>query len=376
MKNKLPEGWKEVELGEISIIDSGQGAPQGEEWFNDSNIFIRAGDLNNLSEGKYVGDYCEKVSDGAVKKYGLKKYSAGCIVFPKSGMSIMTDNIAILKYDCYVVNHLAIIKPKDNDDSIFIYYLLKKVRPSTLSKNSSYPSIRISDIQNFKVIWPTKESRRKIVSILEKAEKAKEMRKKADELTKDFLKAVFMEMFGDPIKNKKKFETKKGEDLFKFSSGKFNPTSNLKDSFDFPTYGGNGITGYSKNYLIDFPTIVIGRVGAYCGCVHKTPQKSWITDNAIYIKDFKHKTNLDFLFYLFEFLKINRFALTVGQPKITQKPLEESDYTFPPIELQNKFASIVKDVEEMKEQQKHSKEQIDNLFNVLTQKAFKGELVI
>ena len=48
----------------------------------------------------------------------------------------------------------------------------------------------------------------------------------------------------------------------------------------------------------------------------------------------------------------------------------------PPIELQNKFASIVKEVESMKEQQKQSKEQIDNLFNVLMQKAFKGEIYV
>ena len=46
----------------------------------------------------------------------------------------------------------------------------------------------------------------------------------------------------------------------------------------------------------------------------------------------------------------------------------------PPIELQNKFAEIVKQVESMKEHQKESKEQIDNLFNALMQKAFKGEL--
>lgn len=48
----------------------------------------------------------------------------------------------------------------------------------------------------------------------------------------------------------------------------------------------------------------------------------------------------------------------------------------PPISLQNKFASIVKEVEAMKEQQKHSKNHIDNLFNALMQKAFKGELII
>ena len=62
-------------------------------------------------------------------------------------------------------------------------------------------------------------------------------------------------------------------------------------------------------------------------------------------------------------------GLNGGIIKSTKIPL-------PPITLQQKFASTVKEVEAMKEQQKHSKEQIDNLFNALMQKAFKGELVV
>ena len=54
--------------------------------------------------------------------------------------------------------------------------------------------------------------------------------------------------------------------------------------------------------------------------------------------------------------------------------LEKIKIPLPPIELQNKFAEIVKQVESMKEHQKESKEQIDDLFNALMQKAFKGEL--
>ncbi len=42
---------------------------------------------------------------------------------------------------------------------------------------------------------------------------------------------------------------------------------------------------------------------------------------------------------------------------------------------QSKFASIVEEVETMKEEQKSSKEHIENLFNALMQKAFKRELI-
>ncbi|CVM20619.1 type I restriction-modification enzyme 1%2C S subunit [Streptococcus pneumoniae] len=70
-------------------------------------------------------------------------------------------------------------------------------------------------------------------------------------------------MFGDPLNNNKKFAVKTGQQCFKFSSGKF------LDKHDrvfegYPAYGGNGIAWKSRKYLIDNPTIIIGRVGAYC----------------------------------------------------------------------------------------------------------------
>ena len=64
--------WKEVKLREIALVDSGQGAPQGENYFNGEDIFIRAGDLNNLTNNLYVGDYCEKITEEAIGKRVFK----------------------------------------------------------------------------------------------------------------------------------------------------------------------------------------------------------------------------------------------------------------------------------------------------------------
>ena len=47
----------------------------------------------------------------------------------------------------------------------------------------------------------------------------------------------------------------------------------------------------------------------------------------------------------------------------------------PPLPLQKKFASIVEKVEKIKEKQKQSKQEINNLFNALMKKAFQGELI-
>lgn len=151
----------------------------------------------------------------------------------------------------------------------------------------------------------------------------------------------FNEMFGDPLNNNKKFAVKTGQQCFKFSSGKF------LDKHDrvfegYPAYGGNGIAWKSRKYLIDNPTIIIGRVGAYCGNVRTTHGKVWISDNAIYIKEFKNSDfNLVFLLELMKVIDFSKFADFSGQPKITQKPLENQKYILPPLALKNEFADFV-----------------------------------
>ena len=52
-------------------------------------------------------------------------------------------------------------------------------------------------------------------------------------------------------------------EVLNISSGKTRP----KISGDFPIYGGNGVLGYGNKFNQEEPTIIIGRVGAYCGIV-------------------------------------------------------------------------------------------------------------
>jgi len=78
-------------------------------------------------------------------------------------------------------------------------------------------------------------------------------------------------------------------EIIKLSSGKTRPNDFSKFPTDiqrYPVFGGNGIMGYSSKVLVIYPTIILGRVGAYCGVVHVTYNKAWITDNALYIKNF------------------------------------------------------------------------------------------
>lgn len=405
MKTKLRERWQEIRLEEIAKVDSGQGAPQGENWFNGDNVFVRAGDLNKLSDGIFVGDYCEKIADDAIEKYSLKLYPKNSVVFPKSGMSITTENIAILKYDSYVVNHLAIIETENLIDSKYIFYFLKKLKILNLVQNSSYPSIRISDIKNLKILWPQKEIRGEIVSILEKAQKLKELRDKADNLTKDFLSAVFVEMFGDPIKNPRKWSIACPEDIAAdvknaITIGPFGSDLMVKD------YRGSGVPlVFVKNirenrfsgidikfiepskaqelsYCKVMPgDILMTKMGDPPGDVAIYPEGSLpgiITADCIKLTlDPKKALNL-FVLWLFrtKFVQDQILRQTRGaaQQKINLTIFKSIRFPLPDLSAQNQFVEIVKTVEQTKFQQIKSRNEIENLYDSLLQKAFRGEL--
>jgi type I restriction enzyme, S subunit len=257
----------------------------------------------------------------------------------------------------------------------FLFYYLQKRGFNDTISGSAQPQITFQNLKNIQIPLPPLPVQQKIAAILDAADlhrqKTKALIEKYDQLTQ----SIFLEMFGDPVKNEKGWKTFKGNELFRFSSGKFNPVKNLDNSFDFPTYGGNGITGYSKEYLIDYDTIVIGRVGVYCGCVHLSKGRSWVTDNAIYIKEFKMNIDLVFAYYAFKYLNLNRFADVSGQPKITQQPLDKLLFIYPPIELQRKFSDLINSVNLQIGKTESSFNKSEDLFNTLLQRAFKGELV-
>lgn len=83
-----------------------------------------------------------------------------------------------------------------------------------------------------------------------------------------------------------------------------------------PIYGGNGVLGYSNdsNYS---NTLIIGRVGAYCGSVHIEHNKCWVSDNAIAGLPKNGFSNV-YNYYLLQSLQLNEHKIGSSQPLLTQ----------------------------------------------------------
>lgn len=179
--------WKTVRLGDVCEIAAGQGAPQGDSNYCDEGTpFVKAGNLIELIEGKSEKQI-QKVSEEVAKSHKLKKYKASSILFAKSGMSCMKGYVYQLKNDCYVVSHLAIVKPKE-DFSDYIEYCLRHIKPNTLVKDEAYPSISLRDISNLQIPLPPLETQKHIAAVLDKCtsliSKYKKILEKYDTLIK------------------------------------------------------------------------------------------------------------------------------------------------------------------------------------------------
>ncbi|MEI6697243.1 MAG: N-6 DNA methylase [Bacteroidota bacterium] len=130
-------------------------------------------------------------------------------------------------------------------------------------------------------------------------------------------------------------------EIIKLSSGNGLTSSNMKEG-DYPVYGGNGITGWHSEYFIQKPTIVIGRVGAYCGSIHITKPYSWITDNGLYVTEYlRNDINQDFLALMLNELNLNKFAKVGGQPSISQSTVKEQKIPLPPLSIQEEIVAEI-----------------------------------
>jgi type I restriction enzyme S subunit len=140
------------------------------------------------------------------------------------------------------------------------------------------------------------------------------------------------------------WEQRRLDSLFKLSSGTTKPddlSAAPDETKQFPVYGGNGVMGYSSKFNADGENIVIGRVGAKCGCVHHVEGKCWITDNALFTSVKKAEFNTNYVAYLLEYLDLAKLRGQSGQPLVSQRPIHSLITWVAPLPEQRKIAEIL-----------------------------------
>ena len=132
-------------------------------------------------------------------------------------------------------------------------------------------------------------------------------------------------------------------EIISIESGNGLTTANMIKG-NIPVYGGNGITGYHNESTIHEKTIVIGRVGYYCGSVHITEPEAWVTDNAFVTKYTKNFIDMLFLVHILRYMNLGNKNNATAQPVISGKKIYPLLFPLPPLAEQQR---IVEKIEEL-----------------------------
>lgn len=168
--------------------------------------------------------------------------------------------------------------------------------------------------------------------------------------------------------------------IISLSSGKTIKVRQLTDEGDFPVYGGNGINGMYSDYNVEPKTIVIGRVGYYCGSVYKTISKAWVTDNAL-IATIKEPNifDIDFLVSTLTYLNLGTTSVSTAQPVVSGKGILPLIVPIPPKKEQNRILrqlnKITPLLDAIENSQKETLSLIANTKSKILDLAIRGKLV-
>jgi len=207
----LPREWEAATLGKLGKISAGGSAPQESRYFGGNHPFVR---VQHLDENGYEVRRWDLITEEAIKRFRLRLFPAGTIVFPKSGASIRLEKRAILPRPCYLVSHLCAIVPNDAlVDGNFLFFALKSVSFSA-NKAEGYPTLSLTEIRQHFVPLPPLSEQRAIAHVLRTVQRAKEATEQVIAALKEFKKSLMRHLFTYgpvPIEQADKVELKDTE---------------------------------------------------------------------------------------------------------------------------------------------------------------------
>ena len=343
-----------------------------------------------------AGDIPVYGANGIVGHHDQSLISGKTIIVGRKGS---VGEVHYVEKPSWPIDTTYFIKLKKNFDVDLKWFfrLLKTLRLPELSRSAAIPGLNRNDVYKIKIPLPPLNDQIRIAHLLGKVEALITRRKHHLLQLDELLKSVFLEMFGDPVRNERGWETEPLGSIATVERGRFSPRPRndpkyYNGPYPFIQTGDiNRANGRLSEYTqtlnelgikvskkFNVNTIVIAIVGATIGETAILQIPTYAPDSVIGItpKSITRETESVFIEFLLRFWKpeLRAKAPEAARANInieTLRPLP----TIRPLENERKkFATIIEKVEGIKTQYRQSLTELENLYGALNQKAFKGEL--
>ena len=377
-----------VKLGDLATYINGYAFKPKDR--GDKGLpIIRIQDLtgNTYDKGFYDGKYPSKIeiNNGDV----LISWSASL------GVYLWNGGKALLNQHIFKV----IFDKKEIDKDYFIYavrFSLKRLHQ--LTHGATMKHIVKKDFDNVVIPYPSIKKQKEIAFNLDKIESIIKTRQQEIRMLDTLIKARFVEMFGDPLRNDKTWPISKlkllttkvgsgatpkgGKQSYKKEGITLVRSMNVHDGefvYKDLAYIDTAQAHDLDNVELQPKDVFINITGASVARSCVIPDNilpGRVNQHVAIIRCKENLLNYIFLNRLFLNSSFKQKLLAMGQAggatrqALTQEQLKKLNLILPPIELQNEFASFVQQVDKSKVAIQKSLDETQILFDSLMQKYF------
>lgn len=130
---------------------------------------------------------------------------------------------------------------------------------------------------------------------------------------------------------------KKLKYVARMASGDAITSDEIRETDDYPVFGGNGLRGFTDRFNREGDYVLIGRQGALCGNINYASGKFWASEHAI-VADTQGTAEVRWLGELLSFMNLNQYSQSAAQPGIAVEVIGNLTIPVPPRSTQHAIA--------------------------------------
>ncbi|MEI7028306.1 restriction endonuclease subunit S [Paenibacillus sp. y28] len=280
---------------------------------------------------------------------------------------------------CCIGRGLAAITPKyEIMNYKYLYYALinMKDRISSLGTGSTFKAINKGILENIEVPVPSLEEQQLVTEALNKVQELIDKRQVQIEACDELVKSLFYHMFGDDRVNNKGWDLKSWCEVFSTTTGKLDANA-MNENGKYPFFTCAKEVSWINEYSFDGEALLLAGNNATADYDVKYYNGKFNAYQRTYVLTLNNQLDCYKFFRIslenkLKDLKDN--SIGSNTKYLTLKILNDISFIVPPSSIQNRFAEQVKKIEQQKQRLQQSLTELENNFNALMQRAFKGEL--
>ncbi len=284
-----------------------------------------------------------------------------------------------------------VLVPRLESDTKYLYYALRALNIPSAGYSRHFKFLKETEIP-----LPPLTQQKRIASILDAADALRAKRREAVAQLDVLLQSTFLTLFGDPVENPMGWNVGRvGNIACKVTDGDHHTPERTDSGIKLLSARNvrNGLVELENTDFVgraEFARMIrrchpekgdiliscSGSIGRVARITFDEPVV--LVRSVALVKPNRNLVEPSFIEYLLRTERLRlimlRSAKSSSQANLFQKPIKNLPVTIPPLDLQQRFATIVESIEQQKARQRAHLAELDALFASLQNRAFNGEL--